>query len=215
MGLGEHEIHIIDARRIEKWPRPDTFSAAVITGSAAMVTDQASWSVRTADWLRETVEMNKPVLGVCYGHQLLASALGGHVDYNPHGREIGSVTIHMHDAAKNDPLFRHVNSSFLAHVTHQQSVIQAPANAVVLAYSDLEPCQAFRVGDSAWGLQFHPEFSARAMRTYVDARWDDLKQEGLNPQLVKRNISATPLARRILRQFVYAWRSIARKKENL
>lgn len=58
-----------------------------------MVTDHGPWSEYTAMWLRETVEQHTPVLGTCYGHQMLAYALGGEVGNNPHGYETGTVNV--------------------------------------------------------------------------------------------------------------------------
>jgi GMP synthase (glutamine-hydrolysing) len=90
----------------------------------------------------------------------------------------------------------------LAQATHLQTVLHVPAGATVLARSDQDPCHAFRWGRSAWGVQFHPEFSARHMRGYVEARRDALAAEGIDPQRVLGSVAAAPHARRVLRRFV-------------
>ena len=72
----------------------------------------------------------------------------------------------------------------------------------MLARSAHDACHAFRWGERAWGLQFHPEFSATHMRGYVHARADALRGEGRCPRQLSRTISATPQARRVLRRFV-------------
>src|SRR3546814_6485680 len=96
-----------------------------------------------------------------YGHQLLAHALGGEVGDNPNGRKMGTVAVDLLPAAADDPLFTGLPDRFLAQATHQQSVLRAPEGATVLARSDHDDCHAFRWGEAAWGVQFHPEFGDR------------------------------------------------------
>ena len=92
----------------------ENLAGIVITGSPSMVSARLDWSERTAYWLRRAVPTGLPVLGVCYGHQLLAHALGGHVGLNPAGRQIGTVTAQLIDGHKEDPLFGHLPARFPA-----------------------------------------------------------------------------------------------------
>jgi len=142
------------------------------------------------------------VFGICYGHQLLAHALGGQVDYNPAGRESGTVELALEPAASSDPLFAGLPRRFPAHATHLQSVLRAPDGAAVLARSALDSCQAFRWGEQAWGVQFHPEFATHHMRGYVRARAHCIRSHGGCARAIERGVSAAPLARQLLRRFV-------------
>jgi GMP synthase (glutamine-hydrolysing) len=142
------------------------------------------------------------VLGICYGHQLLAHALGGRVDWNPRGREMGTVAIELHEDARHDPLFHALPARFHAQATHLQSVTTPPPGAAVLARSALDDCHAFRWGASAWGLQFHPEFSTTHMRGYIAARRDALSGEGLCHRRMMASVRPSPAARRLLHRFV-------------
>ena len=178
------------------------FAGALITGSAAMVTERRDWSERSAAWLREAAHAGLPLFGICYGHQLLAHALGGDVDYNPAGREMGTVDIRLQPHAVGDPLFAGLPAQFAAQATHLQSVLRAPEGATVLASSEQDGCHAFRWGDAAWGVQFHPEFATTHMRGYVRAKHEALAREGRCAHRLSRTISATPHARRVLRRFV-------------
>ena len=171
------------------------------TGSASMVSEREPWSEQTAAWLRSAVAAEVPVLGVCYGHQLLAHALGGRVDYNPNGREIGTVEMTLEPAATGDPLFRGLGGRMHGQATHLQSVLEPPPGAEVLARTALDPYHAFRVGESAWGVQFHPEFSLAAVGAYIDARREAIRGEGGDPDAIVRGLRPAPAARRVLRRF--------------
>lgn len=162
------EVNLINAVTTESLPSLQGNEGVVITGSPAMVTDQEPWSEQLAQWLAQEAHNRVPILGVCYGHQLLAHALGGSVHWHPQGREIGCVDITLESAARQDPLLGILPATFKAQVTHAQSVKTLPPDAVLLAHNDFEPHHAFRVGASTWGVQFHPEFSADIMRAYIE-----------------------------------------------
>ena len=186
----------------EPLPRDEGFAGVFVTGSAAMVTERRPWSESCAAWLRDAHATGVPLLGVCYGHQLLAHALGGEVGDNPRGREMGTVAIDCTEAAASDPLFAPLPQRFLAHATHQQTVLAPPPGALRLARSELDEWQAFRVGDSSWGVQFHPEFATAAMRGYLLARADVLAAEGRDAAALRQAVRPTPWARSLLVRFV-------------
>lgn len=186
----------------EPLPSQPRWAGVLITGSAAMVTERADWSERSADWLRAAHEHAVPLFGICYGHQLIASAFGGLVDYHPQGREMGTVLIHRHADAITDPLFAGAPERFRAQTTHLQSVLQTPPGAALLARSDHDPHKAFRLGESTWGVQFHPEFSATHMRGYIRARSEALRREGRDPQRLHGEVAPAPHARDLLSRFV-------------
>ncbi|KAB8315361.1 glutamine amidotransferase [Tolypothrix campylonemoides VB511288] len=208
-GLGADEAVVVDVEHGEPLPTRDGFAGAIVTGSAAMVTDRAAWSERTAAWLRDAAHAGLPLFGICYGHQLIAHALGGEVADNPAGREMGTVAIALRPQAAEDPLFARLPPTFAAQATHLQTVVRAPDEAVVLAASALDACHAFRWRERVWGVQFHPEFSATHMRGYVRARADALAREGTCARTTAANVSATPHARRVLRRFVAHARALA------
>lgn len=147
-------------------PDPKELSGVIITGSHDMVTDAAPWSEGLAAWLRDAIPAGLPVLGICYGHQLLAHVLGGTVGRRDQGIEFGTVPVTMDDGAVVDPLFNVLPASFAAHVVHEQSVITLPENAVALGHSAAEPHQIIRFAPMVWGVQFHPEFMADTILGY-------------------------------------------------
>lgn len=176
----------------ETLPPPSALSAAIVTGSWAMVTDRLDWSERTGAWLRRAVDEQLPLLGVCYGHQLLADALGGTVTDNPQGKEVGLETVSLKPAAAQDALLSELPTEFSAYLTHLQSVVTPPPGAQALASSTLDGCQILRYSPTALSFQFHPEMDASVMNACL--------KNNRQPTLT---VSEEPLwARRLLVEFV-------------
>lgn len=203
LGLAPGAVRVVNVEAGETLPPAAAVSAAVITGSAAMVTERAEWSERTARWIGTAFDAGLPLLGVCYGHQLMAQALGGEVGWLPGGREIGTEAVRRLDGADPDPWLDGLPVQFAAHTTHSQSVLQPPAGARVLARSQREPHQILRYGERAVSMQFHPEFSVAAMRAYIRLRASALREEGLDVPALLRGVHAAPRARRLLRRFAH------------
>jgi GMP synthase-like glutamine amidotransferase len=105
-----------------------------------------------------------PVLGVCLGGQLLAKAAGAHVGPSPES-ERGFVRVELTDEAKGDPLFGSLPHEFDVFAMHEYA-FHVPDGAVELAQSSV-CCQAFRLGDRAWALQFHPEIRLEQIAEWV------------------------------------------------
>lgn len=202
-GLHGREVRECRVTCGENLPDASDYAGVFITGSGAMVSDREAWSERSADWLRDAAEAGKPLFGICYGHQLLAHALGGEVHYNPRGREMGTVPLDLAPSAADDPLFAGLPRRMPAQTTHLQTVLKPPTNAQVLASSEKDDCQAFRWGEQVWGVQFHPEFSADMMRGYIQARREALEREGIAHRELLRSVKPSPQARRVLKRFVH------------
>jgi GMP synthase (glutamine-hydrolysing) len=202
-GLHGRECRHVDVIGGEALPGDASgFAGVLISGSGAMVTERADWSERSAEWLRDAAHAGTPLFGICYGHQLLAHALGGAVDFNPQGREMGTVPVLLHAEASDDPLFAGLPERIDVQATHRQSVLAMPREATLLARSDKDGCQSFRWGESVWGVQFHPEFSTALMRSYIHARREALASEGTCHQSLLKSVRPAPQARRLLRRFV-------------
>lgn len=201
LGLDPQQTSVCEPPAGEALPEPERIAGAVVTGSPAMVTKGDDWSIATERWLARLHHDGTPILGVCYGHQLLARALGGEVDWNPRGREIGSVDVRLTDAAASDPLLEGLGRELTVQESHSQSVIRLPDEAVLLASNGIDPHQAYRVGSSSWGLQFHPEFDADIVRGYIAHRAEDLRAEGLDPEQLARDARDDPRGAAILARF--------------
>ncbi|HET7300913.1 MAG TPA: glutamine amidotransferase [Oleiagrimonas sp.] len=199
--LPARDIRVIDVSAGQTLPEVGEVRAAVISGSAAMVTERLAWSEQLAGWIRHAMDVELPLFGVCYGHQLMAHALGGRVDVLPGGREIGTQDIDVLPPGVDDPLLHGLPASFAGHTTHVQSVLEVPAGAQVLARSARDPRQILRYGPNAVSTQLHPEFSAAVMRAYLRLRADHLRNESMDVVALLNTVRATPQARRLLQRF--------------
>jgi GMP synthase (glutamine-hydrolysing) len=137
----------------------DEAAALVVLGGPMGVNDAAQYPFLAAEinWVRQAVERPLPVLGICLGAQLLANAMGANVYPNP-AKEIGWYPLEMLPAAAEDRLFAGCQGTETVFQWHGDT-FDLPPRAVLLARSALCQNQAFRVGPSAWGLQFHVEMT--------------------------------------------------------
>ncbi|MBI9077081.1 MAG: glutamine amidotransferase [Desulfatibacillum sp.] len=201
-GLAKEQAIIADVREDAPLPGLGAFSGAIMTGSHDMVTDPAPWILRTEAFIKTLLQANVPFLGICFGHQLLGRAAGGKAGYNPKGREVGTREIRTTSAAADDLLFKDMPPVFFGHATHAQAVLELPEGAVLLAYNAFEPHHAFRMGDRAWGLQFHPEFSTEHMDEYIDFQAEPLKAQGDDIAALHAQTRETRPANALLKRFV-------------
>jgi GMP synthase (glutamine-hydrolysing) len=201
MAVRENQVTIVDACNGAVLPTPAAGDGVVITGSHAMVTEHHPWSERIAKWLRKVVEQDVAVLGICFGHQLLAYALGGGVGDNPRGHEFGTADVYLHEDAGKDRLLGGFNSPIRVHLSHTQSVLRLPAGATCLGWNDRDPHQAFAVENRVWGVQFHPEYDAEIVRGYVAHVRKELCEEGQDPDWIIAQSEDTGYGREILMRF--------------
>lgn len=173
--------------------------AILVTGSPAMVSDRLEWSENTADWLAGAHAAGLPMLGVCYGHQLLAHALGGRVGPNPAGRRMGRVMVDFFDP--DDPLTGPFARRASFNVSHVEVVLEPPAAARVIGTAPHDPYHALYFGNLSWGVQFHPEFGPDIMRSYIQARSEPLEAEGQDPAKLLAELDDNPNGRPFLARF--------------
>ncbi|MFZ5792368.1 MAG: type 1 glutamine amidotransferase [Pseudomonadota bacterium] len=149
----------------EAIPPLERYDALWVMGGPMDVwqTDQHPWLVREKAVIRDWVaRRNMPYLGLCLGHQLLADALGG--TCKPMRKpEIGVLGVELTEAARTDALFRGLAPQAKALQWHSVEVTRLPAGATVLARSPDCAVQAMRVGDRAWGVQYHVEITGETV----------------------------------------------------
>lgn len=195
------EFNVISVADGQTLPEPEKVSAIIITGSGAMVTDKSDWIEQTSLWLRALSQESIPILGICFGHQLLAYALGGTVADNPKGVEVGTVDLQLMKTARDDGLFAGLGN-MRVQASHRQCVIQLPETAVRLASTAMDVNHAFRFQDHIWGVQFHPEFNAEITRHYVRYYQHELERAGIDCDVILQSCQDTPMARGLLQLFL-------------
>lgn len=196
------DLQVWDAQREFEAPALESLAGIVITGSHSMVSDAEPWSEALKPWLQAALANDIPMLGVCYGHQLMAAAFGGVSDYHPAGRESGTRTVRLTQAGQQDPLFSQLPEHFVAHLTHAQSVMEAPHGATVLAHNSHDAHQALRYGPRQWSVQFHPEFTVPVMRAYIERQRAALRDQGDEPDTLVANVTDCHEASSLLRRFL-------------
>jgi GMP synthase (glutamine-hydrolysing) len=199
---GEWGVH--DVRTSDALPPLEGVDAFVMTGSPSSVTERAPWMLRAEQYVRAIVAAKVPFLGICFGHQILGQALGGHVAKNPRGRELGTVAVERGAATDTEALFVGVPRGFDANASHVDSVVRLPGDGRVLASTALDPNAAFAIGERVWGVQFHPEFDGDIVRGYVCARADRMREEGLDPDAALARANDATHGREVLRNFARA-----------
>lgn len=146
---------------------PSEYLAAIITGSSANVNQRLPWIKQLKDWIVTARYSNIPVLGICFGHQVIAEALGGSVAPNPSGQSLGIATIFLTPEGKRNSVLKNTGNSFESYVHHSYIVESLPADAQILARNDENTIEAFRV-DKIYGIQFHAEYSPDILKQYLE-----------------------------------------------
>ncbi|MBI3685902.1 MAG: type 1 glutamine amidotransferase [Actinobacteria bacterium] len=171
---------------------PTGYAGVVVLGGAASAIDDhpGPWLAEVRELLRAAVAQRTPTLAICLGAQQLAVALNGRVAPNPDGPEIGPALVAKRDAAGTDPLFGPVPLSPDVLQWHYDEVTLLPPGAVLLASSPRHAVQAFRVGDRAWGLQFHIETTPEVVRLWAEEDAAELARHGVDPSRVPAVLAA-------------------------
>ncbi|HKC61046.1 MAG TPA: gamma-glutamyl-gamma-aminobutyrate hydrolase family protein, partial [Myxococcales bacterium] len=197
------ELPVLRAHLGERLELPAGTQGVLVSGSPLSLTRPEPWMDEVAEELLRIGERGTPVLGVCFGHQLLGRAAGSQVVRNPKGREIGTVRVQLTAAGRTDPLFRGwVPDEGLADVqaTHVDSVDPVPSGATLLASNERCATQALRLSDAVASVQFHPELRPETLRDLIDSRAGALRAEGLDPDSLRADVRETASAR-LLRAF--------------
>ncbi|WP_436907855.1 type 1 glutamine amidotransferase [Halosimplex marinum] len=160
-----------------QFPETFEFDGCVVTGSRASVYWDEEWIPPTKEWVGEAIDRGLPLLGVCYGHQLLADVLGGTVE-DMGEYEIGYRTVeHSGDSV----LFDGIDDEFTVFTTHSDYVAELPPGAERLAANDYG-VHGFRKG-RAFGVQFHPEYDMDAAAEVTVGKEGQLSEERIQSVL--------------------------------
>lgn len=149
------------------FPASLDFDGILITGSPASVHDGADWIAQLEQLVRDTVAQKIPLFGACFGHQVIARALGATVTYNPQGWVLGQITTEF------TPDNRRV--SFYA--AHKEQVTTLPAQARVVARTEGCPIAGFAINNHVLTTQYHPEMTKEFVLALLQAFSDEIGKD--------------------------------------
>jgi GMP synthase-like glutamine amidotransferase len=164
------------AGRPYDYPEPEGFNALIIPGSKLNIDEEGLSMHRWMEGLQEfilDVPRHTPMLGICFGHQAIAAAHGARVKRipSPRNAEVGFAPVYKTEYGKYDALFKDLPNDFEGLFSHFCYLSSPPRGTRVLAYGDYPGMvQAYRIGDSIWGVQFHPDYLPRNIGELVTAR---------------------------------------------
>ena len=164
--------------------------------------DQAPWLPAVRALMKRSYEQGVPTLGICLGGQLLSVALGGEVKPSDHGVQVGTYELAPVADLKDDLIFNSITGAVHAAQWHVDEIVRLPAGAVHLMGDAEFPHQAFRLGQTCWGVQFHPEIDDELM-----AQWSTPSSMAGMPKTPEQAISQTAAARAELHR---TWEPVAR-----
>ncbi len=164
---GLAQFDVVELHQGEAVPDLSRYQGVVVSGSPLSLTTPSEWMERAAKKVVSAGLEGLPVLGVCFGHQLIAHGLGTRVVPNPKGKELGTCEVELTEAGRNDPLFQGAGPTLFVQETHEDMVEALPRGATLLATNGACPVQAFAHGTMR-GVQFHPEMNAASIRATLE-----------------------------------------------
>lgn len=145
---------------------PEAFSGAIVTGSAAGVYDDFPWISPLISWLQMARGRTR-LLGICFGHQIMAHAFGGRVEKSHKGWGIG---LHRYDVSQGEAWMHPRAASIAIPVSHQDQVVEISADARVIAQCEFTPYAGLAWGEDAISFQCHPEFQPAYAAALIEGR---------------------------------------------
>jgi GMP synthase-like glutamine amidotransferase len=211
LGLSERVRLIVHDGIQDILPDPadccDRGRGVVISGSYGPIWQEKPWIPPLIDFIRKVHARSGWLLGVCFGHHALTLALGGEVEPNPRGREMGTVAVELTPEGERSPLLAGMRSGDRVNLIHRTHVSRMPEGAVLLAFNGTTPVQAFQAGRS-FGYQPHPELAPRQLRLLADLygpvliRVEHFLKDDEDLQRFKESFEETPASMAVLKNFV-------------
>lgn len=159
---------------------PDAHDAYMITGSRHAAYEDLPWIHRLAALIRELDAARKPLVGICFGHQLIAQALGGRVEKASQGWGVG---VHRTNITARAAWMDQAEPQLQLIVSHQDQVVELPGRAELLAGSEFCPVAMYRVESHLFAMQAHPEFSHDYSRELMQVRRPIIGEERIEAGL--------------------------------
>ena len=205
-GLAKAQLfswNVVDRPEV-RWSDLRGADAILIGGSGDhSVTQDYPFMPWVEDVVRNAVESGIPLFGICWGHHLLARALGGEVVTDSASEEVGTYSVELTAAGVEDPLFEDVPRSFAANLVHHDSVAVPPPGFVELARTEVCRFQTMRLaGRPVYGTQFHGEMTAEQLRKRLAMYSGYYLETEEQAEAVVEGLLPTTAAHGLLRRFL-------------
>ena len=155
----------------------DECDAYLITGSKHSVYDDELWIKELEDYVVSLHEHCKLLIGICFGHQIIAHALGGHTQKSDKGWGVGNTTSSIE---KNTPWMSDTTEEYSLLMSHQDQVVKLPEDAVLIATNDHCTHDSFQIADHILTFQGHPEFTEDYLEHSMNKRRHLIGEEKYN-----------------------------------
>lgn len=158
-----------------RWPEDlMAYDGFIISGSPASVNDESAWIRVLEERVRELHAMKRPMVGICFGHQVIAKALGGSVGASPAGLRVGTITSTLHSHA---PWMQPAQKVLRLYAAQEDHVLELPTGAVAMGGDAICPITMYAIGTSVFATQCHPEFERNFMQDLLEALPDHMTPE--------------------------------------
>ena len=184
---------------------PTSYDALVVLGGSTSANDDSvPWTEPVLEMVRRAAADRTPTWGVCLGHQLIGRALGGTVEVNPRGQQVGVLPLGWNSDARQDPLFGgHLPDRAVQ--WNDDLVVTLPDGAVALAQTAQGELQAARFAETVWGVQVHPEVDAVICRSWADGDRDQHRERGVDQDQLLIDIATSE------EELAADWEPVARR----
>jgi len=184
----------------------EDFDKVIISGSFMAAYSDFEWKQQLRDIIDKLIEENIPTYAICFGAQFVAMHLGAKVHLNPRGIEFGVIKINLTEAGKNHPILKDYQLGQELHASHRDVIEDVPEGAVLLAYNEMAPVQAFQY-KNIFATQFHTDFPVYMMEKLLELRKEEYLAKGILKDLehyhqTKNSLPRGEAAHQLLHKFL-------------